>query len=72
MSHPVKGFSHVYEYNSGFLSMLEALVNEFDYSPMLVLCLVFGPKPKILGYDYPIGGNKFFQMARKYVFIDFR
>lgn len=72
MSDPVERFSNVYEYNFEFLSMLEALVNKFDYSSMLVLCRVFGPKPKLHGYDYRNEGNDLFQTACKYVFIDFR
>lgn len=42
MSPLVEGFSDVYEYNTRFLSMKETLMNEFSYSPKLVMSRVIG------------------------------
>lgn len=51
MPNTVKDFSDVYEKNSSIMIAGKTLMNEFSYSPKLMLSRVFGPKPKLLRDD---------------------
>lgn len=71
MPNTVNDFSDVYEKNSSIMIAGKTLMNEFSYSPKLMLSWVFGPKPKLLRDDNWIGDNKLLQTVYEYVFIDF-
>lgn len=50
----------------------KTIMNKFNHSRKLVLCRVLGQKPKLLGYDNQISGDKFVQTIHYNVFVDFR